>query len=135
MNKALERAVKERSGGFCEYCRLPVSQTELTFSIDHVIARQHGGATQYENLAFCCGFCNRHKGPNIAGIDPESRKMVSIFNPRLQAWEDHFKWRGAIAVGITPEGRATIAVLKINHRLQIIARRAVANEGRVLRDR
>jgi HNH endonuclease len=51
----------------CEYCRLSSALHPTPFQIDHIIARQHGGGTTLENLAHC----NRYKGPNIAGIDPQ----------------------------------------------------------------
>ena len=56
----------------CEYCRLPQAASRIVrFHIEHIIARQHGGRSEPDNLALACGFCNFHKGPNIAGIDPE----------------------------------------------------------------
>jgi hypothetical protein len=50
------------------------------FHIDHVIARQHGGATEFESLALACIHCNRFKGPNVAGVDPSSGDIVRLFN-------------------------------------------------------
>ncbi len=38
----------------------------------HIVASQHLGATTVDNLALSCPFCNRHKGPNLVGIDPAS---------------------------------------------------------------
>ncbi len=40
--------------------------------------------------------------------------MHPLFNPRANNWHEHFAWNGANLVGITPIGRATVAVLKIN---------------------
>src|SRR5580692_12396034 len=40
------------------------------FHIEHIIARQHGGSTGLDNLAFACWTCNLKKGPNLSGIDP-----------------------------------------------------------------
>jgi 5-methylcytosine-specific restriction endonuclease McrA len=70
MDKLIEQAVRARAKNNCEYCRLPQSARRLRFQIDHVIAQQHGGGTELDNLALSCGRCNRFKGPNIAGIDP-----------------------------------------------------------------
>ena len=77
-----------------------------------MIAEQHGGAATADHLAFACVRCNRYKGPNLSGIDPESGK---IFNPRSDVWDEHFAWNGASLSGQTAIGRTTIEVLQINH--------------------
>ena len=80
----------------------------LPFQIDHVIAQQHGGEAVLDNLAWCCLHCNKHKGPNIAGIDPLSDDVARLFHPRQQRWARHFRWRGATLIGLTKIARATI---------------------------
>jgi len=104
--KRIEKAVRDRAAGLCEYCRLPESLSKLDFALDHVRARQHGGRTRTANLAFACGFCNRHKGPNVAGVDPKTGRLTALFNPRTQQWADHFKWLGPRILGLTSVGRA-----------------------------
>jgi hypothetical protein len=101
----------------------------LTFEVDHVIARKHGGPTVAGNLALTCFFCNSYKGPNIAGIDPRSRKIVRLFHPRRHKWNRHFRWDGPTLVGRTPEGRATIAVLNINDPESVAIRMALIDAG------
>jgi len=86
----------------------------LPFHIDHIIARQHGGLTELGNLALACLHCNRHKGPNIAGRDPESHQIVRLFHPRSDEWTEHFEWKGPWLEGTSPIGRTTILVLAIN---------------------
>jgi hypothetical protein len=93
---------------------MPASLDPLPFQIDHIIARQHGGETIAANLAWSCLHCNKHKGPNIAGVDPTSGELVRLFHPRRQRWERHFAWHGPVLVGRTRAGRATIRVLAIN---------------------
>jgi hypothetical protein len=129
MNRALEHEIRRLAGNRCEYCGLPESFIRLKFTLDHVVARQHGGLDNLENLALACGYCNRHKGPNIAGIDPETGTMSRLFHPRSDVWLEHFRWQGAELIGVTPAGRATIAVLDMNGRYQISIRRAMMNEG------
>jgi HNH endonuclease len=51
MDKLLDQFVRQRAGDRCEYCLIPQSEREFRFQIDHVIARQHRGATLPENLA------------------------------------------------------------------------------------
>jgi hypothetical protein len=112
MDQALRSIVRRRAG---EYCRLPQASSRFVrFHVEHIIARQHGGQSVEDNLALSCGYCNQHKGPNIAAIDPESGQLVPLFHPRRDRWSQHFTWNGSILVGLTPLGRATTALLAIN---------------------
>ena len=129
MDEALEEAVRRRAGYLCEYCLMPQSVRRLRFPIDHIIARQHGGKTLSDNLALCCGRCNRHKGPNVAGIDPETDQLVPLFNPRRDPWEQHFHWDGPNIVGVTAIGRATATVLSLNHPDEIAVRLTLIERG------
>jgi HNH endonuclease len=127
---SVEQRVRERAAGLCEYCRLPQAVYLLPFQIDHVIARQHGGKSQFNNLALACPRCNRNKGPNIAGVDPVSRKIGPLFHPRRDLWSDHFRWRGPRLIGLTQVGRTTIRVLGINQPEALRIRRELMAEGR-----
>lgn len=129
MDRKLEEEVRSRAQNRCEYCLLPQKYSRLKFPSDHVIASQHGGGDGSDNLALACGFCNRHKGPNIAGIDPETTRLARLFHPRRDDWREHFRWSGARLLGLTPIGRATISVLAINHPHQIAVRQALIDEG------
>ena len=129
MDKALEQEVRRRAAEKCEYCRLPASASSLPFSIDHISARQHGGDDSADNLALACGFCNRHKGPNLAGIDPKTGNLTRLFHPRKDRWKRHFRWESHRLVGLTPVGRTTVNVLGMNHPVQISVREALTEEG------
>jgi hypothetical protein len=52
-----------------------------------------------------------------------------LFHPRRDKWDEHFRWQGAHLVGLTSVGRATIAVVVINHPFQIASRQALMDEG------
>jgi hypothetical protein len=129
METAIENEVRNRAHHQCEYCRLSERFSKLKFVLDHVIARQHGGADSPDNLALACGFCNRHKGPNIAGIDPLTNQLARLYHPRQDRWPEHFRWEGAELAGLTMIGGATINVLKINHALQIAIRQTLIDEA------
>jgi hypothetical protein len=129
MDATLQQLVRERAGNACEYCQLPQQFSRLTFSVDHVIARQHQGLTIESNLAMACPFCNGHKGPNIAGIDSRTNQMTRLFHPRRDVWSEHFRWNGAVVVGLSDIARATIAVLAINHAAQVAIRSTLIEEG------
>src|SRR5258708_26084833 len=111
MDKALQQVVRGRAKGTCEYCRMPQGLDDLPFQIDHIIALKHSGSTTEDNLAFSCFYCNTHKGPNVAGVDPESGDIVRLFHPRRDVWEEHFYWVDALLKAHTAVGRATILVL------------------------
>ena len=114
MNRQLVRSVWQRAGDRCEYCLVPQFAFPLPFQIDHIVAEKHGGKTVSANLALACPHCNRFEGPNIAGIDPASNKLVRLFNPRTDSWSEHFRIDGAHIAGRTSVGRTTVHVLAIN---------------------
>ena len=130
MDRVLQQLVRERAGGRCEYCRAHQHDDSFyRFAIDHIIAEQHGGRTVSSNLALSCFRCNLHKGPNIAGRDRHTRKLVPLFHPRRHKWSHHFSWDGPMLVGRTPIGRVTIAVLAINHADAVALRMTLIQEG------
>lgn len=115
MDQALRTEVRRRVGDVCEYCRLPQAASSFArFHVEHIIARQHGGPSELDNLALACSFCNFHKGPNIASIDPEGGALVPLYHPRRDTWSDHFSFEGTLIVGRTPIGRATVSLLAMN---------------------
>jgi hypothetical protein len=130
MDRALENLVWKRAGGRCEYCQVHQADLDLPFEVDHVIAEHHEGRTLASNLCLACFACNRHKGPNVAGVDPKTRKIVPLFNPRRHKWSRHFRWDGPVLVGQTPNGRATIIALKINLDHRIDLRQGLIDEGK-----
>ena len=76
--------------------------------------RHHHGSDDEFNLAFACHFCNRHKGSNLAGIDPETGELTRLFNPRTDNWNAHFRIQAGRILGLTPVGRTTVYVLNMN---------------------
>jgi hypothetical protein len=109
---------------------MPRALDELLFHVDHVVAVQHGGATTAANLAYSCGSCNLHKGPNLSSIDPTTGRRAWLFNPRVDDWDRHFRWVAAQLVGRTARGRATVSLLDINAPVNAAARSALMDEGR-----
>jgi hypothetical protein len=129
MDESLAQQVRERAGNVCEYCHMPQAFYQTVFQIEHIIAKQHSGRTVLGNLALACLRCNGHKGPNIAGLDPVTKKLTGLFNPRRHKWERHFRWEGAYLVGRTPAGRVTIHVLAMNDPDTVRAREELMEEG------
>lgn len=125
----LRQLTRARSGGCCEYCRLPESAITASFHIEHVIAVAHGGLTDENNLALSCPLCNRYKGPNIAAADPETGDPTFLFHPRRHVWDNHFKLNGAVIEPQTPEGRATVLVLHFNDQPRVEQREVLIVVG------
>jgi 5-methylcytosine-specific restriction endonuclease McrA len=127
MDVATRTIVRRRAANCCEYCRLSQLHSPLLqLQIEHVIPRKHGGSDDPANLALACSKCNLHKGTNLTGIDPESRQVTRLFNPRHDRWEDHFAWDGPRIVGLTAIGRTTVQVLNFNSLARIRIRRAAS---------
>jgi len=115
MDTATRELVWDRAGGRCEYCRIhQEDEPFFRLHVDHIVAKQHGGTDDADNLALACHHDNEHKGPNLTGIDPETGKVVRLFHPRRQRWSRHFRFEGPVIVGRTQCGRATVAVLALN---------------------
>jgi putative hemolysin len=130
MPRSFRQFVRDRAGGRCEYCHLPdFAAPASTFHVEHVIAKQHGGADDPVNRAWSCHRCNLCKGPNLSGIDVLTGRIALLFDPRRQSWKRHFEWHGAVLAGRTQTGRATIAVLDINDPNRVRLRQALMDAG------
>ncbi len=130
MDESLGRTVRKRAGNTCEYCRMPESYyPTVPFPIDHIVARQHGGRTTLGNLALSRLHDNSHTGPKVAGIDPLTKKLTKLFNPRRHKWNRHFRWSGPYLIGRTAIGRTTVAVLAMNDPDVVRVRRSLTEEG------
>ena len=114
MDAAARTLVRRRADNRCEYCLLPQEYSHLTHHIEHIVAKQHGGSDDADNLALACHRCNLHKGPNLTGFDPESGEIVPLFHPRRDRWAEHFVFRGPRIEGLTAVGRTTVHVLGMN---------------------
>lgn len=115
MDAATRRSVRQRALDRCEYCRLPQSaQPLVTFHVEHVIARRHGGTENPDNLCLACERGNAAKGPNLSGRDPVTGNIERLFDLRNQEWSEHFQFLGPVIVGLTAIGRATVEVLNMN---------------------
>lgn len=118
-----------KPNAICDYCRMPQAFDSLPFQVDHVIAKKHRGGDELRNLAIACFHCNSYKGPNIAGVDPKTKRITRLFHPRQDKWDSHFRWQGARLAGVTAVGRTTVAVLNLNHPERVAIRAALIKGG------
>jgi hypothetical protein len=129
MDETITEAVRQRAAGRCEYCHLPEAYVLTPFQVEHVVAKQHRGPDTLGNLAWACLRCNLHKGPNLTGIDPVTRKLTRLFNPRRHRWARHFRWDGAVLLGTTAVGRTTVEVLAMNDPDRVALRQELLDQG------
>jgi 5-methylcytosine-specific restriction endonuclease McrA len=86
MDAAMRARVWERAGHRCEYCR--IHQEDEPFyrlHVEHIGARQHGGADDADNLALACHHDNEHKGPISPGSIPRPGTSCASFTPAASA--------------------------------------------------
>ena len=131
MPAALRHRVEQRAHGLCEYCRSYSEYTGHDFTVDHILPESLGGATAFDNLCWCCFWCNNFKQARTKALDTRSGRLVLLFNPRTDIWSDHFRWSRdeTRVVGRSPVGRATIEALRLNRPVLVRARRVWVRHG------
>ena len=65
----------------------------------------------------------------MGSFDPETGRLVPFFNPRTQEWAAHFAWEGAIIQPLTPEGRVTVTILRLNDADRVAERQRLLAAG------
>ncbi|MEK7257026.1 MAG: HNH endonuclease [Bacteroidota bacterium] len=122
--------VAERAGYRCEYCRVLEEDMFFVYQVEHIISRKHGGATELSNLAYACSICNPNKGTDLGTILPGSLRLIRLFHPRKDKWQNHFEVENGEILPKTKIGAATVKVLDLNHPDRIILRRVLEQAGR-----
>ena len=122
----LRQQVYIRDRACCVYCHSPEELTITTFEVDHITPLSADGKTELNNLYLACPSCNRYKSARQFVIDPQTKQPVPLYHPLKQLWSDHFVWSESHLeiVGLTPIGRATVEVLRLN-RPQLIRLRGL----------
>lgn len=112
----LDRRVRATARHRCGYCLSPQRLVMARLEIEHIIPDACGGTSDVDNLWLSCPLCNRAKSDRIEAPDPETGQVVPLFHPRQQRWPEHFHWSedGLRIIGLTPTGRATVAVLHLD---------------------
>jgi len=128
----LKKIVQERAHGCCEYCMSQARYSPQPFSIEHILPLSKGGETVLENLALSCQGCNNHKYIRTEARDPFDGKTVPLYNPRREQWQLHFVFEesGALIIGLTATGRATVEALRLNRSGLMNLRKALWQLGK-----
>lgn len=71
----------ERDRNTCQYCGRVCDRNEL--NLDHVVPRDQGGPTVWENIVCSCIECNTHKGNRT----PQQAGMRLIRRPKRPKWQ------------------------------------------------
>jgi len=132
ISPGIQRLVRQRANQLCEYCHTSERWQYVRFTIDHVIPLAQGGSDDADNLALACFHCNRRKADKLTALDPDSGEEVPLFNPRRDAWGEHFIWSSdrLCIIGLTSAGRATVEALELNRERVISIRVADRMVGR-----
>ena len=109
IDKTTRQLVRERAKYLCEYCHSPEEASAALFEIDHILPKSLSGSDLITNLALACQRCNSYRYNFITGIDPETKEIKPLFNPRNSTWAEHFIWTKDCLkiIAITAIGRAT----------------------------
>jgi hypothetical protein len=120
----LRQRIVEQAQYRCGYCLTQEVVSGIPLTLEHIIPKAEGGQDVEENLWLSCRLCNEAKGILTEAVDPETGATVPLFNPRTQAWAEHFTWSedGTRIIGQTPTGRATVVALSLNSELRVLAR-------------
>ena len=117
--------VRHSAADRCGYCLSRQEYVLGQLHVEHIVPIAKGGSDDEDNL------CNNYKGTQTQEVDPVTGAVVSLFNPRLDSWADHFRWAedGALIEGQTPCGRATVLALQLNNVLAVTVRRGWIRAG------
>ena len=78
-------ALRRAYGDNCWRCGHPMSFSPLATrrraSVEHLVARAHGGKSEWQNIRLCHPGCNRHLG--IHPVDRKLRMRLSLARERV----------------------------------------------------
>jgi uncharacterized protein (TIGR02646 family) len=75
-----KRAIWIRDDGRCQYCNIKLGLQSMT--LDHVLPKSRGGASDWNNLVSSCHDCNQKKGART----PEECSMTLNSKP-IRPWD------------------------------------------------
>ncbi len=124
VSHAIRERIAQQAQFRCGYCVTQERISGVPLTVEHLIPRSKGGNDTDENLWMSCRLCNEAKGVLVDAHDPETDTIVTLFNPRIHAWNAHFVWSvsGTEVIGTTAIGRATVQALALNSDFRVRAR-------------
>lgn len=101
--KLTRQNIYERDNHTCQYCAQRLDRQDL--NLDHVLPRQRGGQTTWENVVCSCIPCNTRKGNRL----PHEANMALLKEPKRPRWRPfihltysspvHDTWKHFVDVG------------------------------------
>ncbi len=70
------------------------------------------------------------KGSDLGSIAVPSGDLIRFFNPRIDAWPDHFALDGAVIQPLTAIGQVTERIFRFNEIERLMEREALRAIGR-----
>jgi hypothetical protein len=127
----IKQQVRLRAKNCCEYCYSQEKFATHSFSVEHIKPLSKGGNNNLDNLALSCLGCNNHKYNKTEGKDTVSGAIISLYNSRYQNWQEHFNWNQdyTLIIGLTPTGRTTVEILRLNREGLVNLRRILYTMG------
>jgi hypothetical protein len=124
ISESLKAQIEQADRQRCCYCLTSEANSGIPMTFDHIQPRSKSGITSFENICLACRTCNEYKSDSTEAEDPLTGRVVSLFNPRIQKWSEHFIWSAdATRVeGVTAIGRATMVALRMNNPVIVAAR-------------
>jgi hypothetical protein len=131
MNQRQRQQVAQQANFRCGYCQTQEVISGVPLTVEHILPKARGGSDDEQNLWLSCRLCNEAKGILTEAIDPQTKAITPLFNPRAQVWAEHFTWAddGAQLIGLTSIGRATIVALSLNSDFRLRSRRIWVEAG------
>ncbi len=86
----LRQKIIKQARNRCGYCLGEQRYILVPLEIDHLLPTAKGGTDDEDNLWLACPLCNVFKGTKTHGVDLQTRRKVSLYNPRKQHWKRHF---------------------------------------------
>jgi hypothetical protein len=112
------------------FCLIHQSDAWFSFHIDHIISRKHRGPTNPGNLALACLRCNVAKGTDVGTLIARPPRLVRLYHPRKDRWNQHFRLAAARILPLSEEGEATIRLLDLNAADRLLLRKTLIKAGR-----
>ena len=131
ISPSTRKTVEKRANYLCEYCLSPQDFSTQSHSIEHILPKIKKGSDEPENLALACQGCNGYKSDKTKAVDPVTKTISPLYNPRKDIWEKHFTWSDDYLerIGTTVKGRATVSLLKLNRQGVINLRKVLISYG------
>lgn len=111
---------------------MPHSSGGCLLYVPHRSHRQPetAGATTSANLALSCLRCNVAKGTDPGAFIGRPPRLVRLYHPRQDRWDQHFRLAAARIIPLSDEGHATVRLLDLNAADRLLLRKNLIKAGR-----